>query len=515
MKKFTRTDSAVRFLLGGIGTGNISINQNGRLCDFELFNRANKGYRPPNTFFAVRTESPDGKVLAKVLESQPAPPFDHSHGYPVSEVLGIPRFAESVMEGNYPFVDFTFTDSYMPIEARLTAFTPLIPLNTDDSSLPVAVLRYKIKNISDEPQSVSIAGSMGNVCNYMKAEKHAPEYKGEVRNRFTKTDDLNGIQFQPVEKKETDVNYFEMGLFTTETEGISYLDYWHEGAWWDGLQDFWNDFTSDGELTSGRTLRGKGNRFHRSDLSAASLCVKKELQPGEEASFEFIISWYHPNRVKSWDQSKTTCGCDGKCAPIIKNYYAKFGSPLESASYLVKNMSRLEGGSRKFTNALYSSTLPEYALDAVSANITVIRSTTCFRVEDGMFFGWEGCGDTWNCCDGSCTHVWNYAQTMAFLFPDLERNMRRTEFLYETDDKGRMSFRARSYLGDAPFDMPPATDGQLGTIIRLYREWKLCGDDTFLKELWSKAKAALEYASTFWDTDNDGYWTASSIIPMI
>ena len=510
MKKFKRTDSAVKFLLGGIGTGNISLNQNGRLCDFELFNRANKGYRLPNTFFTVRTESPDGTILAKALESQLAPPFDDSHGYAVSEAKGIPRFAESEMEGNYPFANFKFTDTHMPIEAGLEAFTPLIPLNTDDSSLPVAVLRYRVKNISDEPLSVSIAGSMGNVCNYINAQRHAHTYEGVVRNDFVHNDLLRGIHFKPVAKKETDVNYFEMALSTTEAEGLSYLDYWHEGAWWDGLQDFWNDFTSDGELTSGRALRGKGNRFHRSDLSSASLCVKKELPPGEETNFEFIISWYHPNRVKSWDQNKTACEGDCNCnpttktAPIIRNYYAKFGSPLESAGYLVKNLARLEGDSRKFANALYSSTLPEYALDAISANITVIRSTTCFRVEGGMFFGWEGCGDTWCCCDGNCSHVWNYAQTMAFLFPELEQNMRRIEFLHETDEEGKMRFRARTYLGDEAFDMPPATDGQLGTIIRLYREWKLCGDDAFLKELWPKAKAALECASTFWDTDNDG-----------
>jgi len=512
MQKFGKNASAVRFLLGGIGTGNISLNQNARLCDFELFTRPNKGYRLPYTFFAVRTESPDGTVLAKALESQLAPPFDHSHGTSVTETVGLPRFAESEMEGNYPFVNFKLTDKNMPIEAGLESFTPLIPLNTDDSSLPVAIMRYKVKNISDTPLTVSIAGSMGNVCNYKKVELLSPVYEGEICNDFVKGEYFQGMHFKPVNKPETDLDYFEMAMLTTEAQKISYLDYWHEGAWWDGLQDFWNDFTSDGELTSGRELRGKGNRLHRSNMSVASLCVKKELQPGEEAPFEFLISWYRPNRLKTWDQLKTACECNSGCgcgpdtrtAPIVRNYYAKFGPALKSAEYVIKNITRLESDSRKFASALYSSTLPEYVLDAISANITVIRSTTCFRVEDGMFFGWEGCGDTWGCCDGTCTHVWNYAQTMAFLFPELERYMRRMEFLYETDDEGKMRFRAHNYFNDVPFNMPPATDGQLGTIVRLYREWKLCGDDAFIKELWPKAKSALEYASTFWDTDGDG-----------
>ena len=218
-------------------------------------------------------------------------------------------------------------------------------------------------------------------------------------------------------------------------------------------------------------------------------------------------SWYKDdNTVKS---SPACCPPGSDCCPsesskIIRNYYAKFGRALDSAAYLINNLPRLEEESHRFANALMSSTLPEYVLDAVSSNITVIRSTTCFRVEDGTFFAWEGCHDQAGCCDGNCTHVWNYTQTMAFLFPELERSMRKTEFLYETAEDGHMNFRARVYLDAAPEDMSPATDGQLGAVVRLYRDWLLCGDDNFLRELWPNAKKALEYAFTHWDTDGDG-----------
>lgn len=167
-------------------------------------------------------------------------------------------------------------------------------------------------------------------------------------------------------------------------------------------------------------------------------------------------------------------------------------------------MPRLEKDSRKFANAIYSSTLPEYVIDAITATITVIRSQTCFRVEDGTFFAFEGQFDNAGCCDGTCTHVWNYTQTIAFLFPELERSFRETEFLTETDDDGKMNFRAHRYLMDPDQDMPAAADGQLGCVIRLYREWKISGDDDFLNRLWPSAKKALEYAFTNWDTDGDG-----------
>ena len=519
MKTLNRHASAARFLLGGIGTGNISLNQNARLCDFELFNHADKGFSSPYTFFAVRTESADGRVHAKALESQFAPAFDFSHGAHAVDVGGLARFRNSEMSGNYPFVDFRLWDEKMPIEAGLMAFTPLVPLNTDDSSLPAAVLRYKVKNISNELLKVSVAGSMANLGN-MKGRNlfNNPIYDGKGINRFVERGSYRGIHFMPGGKTEEDIDYFEMAFLTTEDKGFTYLDDWNEGAWWDGLQDFWNDFIEDGELSLGRSLPGKGNILHKSQISIASLCLKKEIPAGEEAEFEFIISWYKPNRVRSWhkteddvcqgDCSGECCGDDDCCcessAVVTRNYYAKFGNAIESAAYLIKNLPRLEEESRRFADALMGSTLPDYVLEAVSANITVIRSTTCFRVEDGTFFAWEGCFDTAGCCDGNCTHVWNYTQTMAFLFPELERSMRRTEFLYETGEDGHMNFRARAYMQDEAHNMKAAADGQLGAVVRLYRDWMLCGDDTFLKELWPKAKLALEYAFTHWDTDGDG-----------
>ena len=518
MRKFGREASAARFLLGGIGTGNISLDQNARLCDFELWNKPNKGFRNAYTFFAVRTESEAGEVKAKALESQLAPPFDFSHGAHAWDVGGLPRFRDSEMTGNYPFVNFKLTDKNMPVEACLEAFTPFIPLNTDDSSLPVMIMRYSIKNLTDEKLKVSVSGSMSNLCNMNNRDIWTkPLYDGRGINRYVQREKFCGINFLPQGKTESDLDYIEMAFLTTETEGVSYMDEWNEGAWWDGIQDFWNDFTDDGELTPGRKLRGKGNRMHKSNTNIASLCVKKEIAPGETAEYEFIISWYHPNRVWSWHQELPTgaafCDpssgcCDSDCEPnnnvIIKNYYAKFGTPTETADYLINNIERLESLSRKFADSLMSSTMPDYILDAVSSNITVIRSSTCFRVEDGTFFAWEGCFDSAGCCDGNCTHVWNYTQTLAFLFPELERSMRKTEFLTETCDDGRMYFRAYQYLKNGEHTMPPATDGQLGAVIRLYRDWKLCGDDDFLKEIWPGAKLALEYAFTHWDIDGDG-----------
>jgi len=44
----------------------------------------------------------------------------------------------------------------------------------------------------------------------------------------------------------------------------------------------------------------------------------------------------------------------------------------------------------------------------------------------------------------------------------------------------------------------------MGSVLKLYREWQISGDEPFLRRLWPRAKAALEYAWTSWDKDRDG-----------
>ncbi|HBN82808.1 MAG TPA: hypothetical protein DDZ89_03090, partial [Clostridiales bacterium] len=110
--------------------------------------------------------------------------------------------------------------------------------------------------------------------------------------------------------------------------------------------------------------------------------------------------------------------------------------------------------------------------------------------------------DNAGCCEGNCTHVWNYEQTLAFLYPSLERDMRLTEFNVETDETGKMEFRTKKLFGGSN-NFHPAADGQLGSIIRLYRDWKLSGDHDLLATVWDNAKRALDFAFSYWDSDGD------------
>ncbi len=497
LKSYKNDAAEAAFLLGGIGTGNFSIGARGEMRDWEIFNAPNKGTILPYTFFAIRAKEEGREAISKILEAKLNPPFNAATGIESTLVAGLPRFRSSVMEGEYPFVRVTLHDPALKLELALEAFTPLIPLDADDSGIPGAILRYQVKNLSDRPTEVTIAGSLVNAAAFNGInEWHRLETAGEVVNEYREDAFQKGIFFRTREAIGDNLKFGDLSLSTSSPNVTSKVN-WLESGWYDGIQDFWKDFTEDGLLERESKTEAKGSVISIKTCKVGSLGIHETLAPGEEKTFEFVLAWYFPNRANGWSHESVAAGRVG-------NYYGTlFGSSWDAASFLNRNMERLEGETAKFHDALFGSTYPQGVLDAISSGITVLRSNTCFRTGDGTFYGWEGCHDKEGSCHGSCTHVWNYAQTLAFLFPELERSMRRVEFGVETDDEGRMAFRTQQTFGLKKWDMLPAADGQPGTVIRLYRDWKLSGDGAIVRELWTKVAASLDFAFSYWDKDGD------------
>ena len=140
-------------------------------------------------------------------------------------------------------------------------------------------------------------------------------------------------------------------------------------------------------------------------------------------------------------------------------------------------------------------------------NLSTLRSQTVFRLPSGHLMGWEGVMDEAGSCYGNCTHVWNYETATAYLFGDLARSMREVELDYGSKENGKMMNRVNLPLEqNGKIDHVAAADGQMGSIMRFYREWKLSGDRDWLKKYWPKVKAAMSYAwlPGSWGADADG-----------
>jgi hypothetical protein len=127
------------------------------------------------------------------------------------------------------------------------------------------------------------------------------------------------------------------------------------------------------------------------------------------------------------------------------------------------------------------------------------------RQTDGKLWSWEGCNDDSGCCHGSCTHVWNYAQAIPHLFPSLERTLRETEFGPSQNEAGHQQFRSALPIRPVDHDFHAAADGQLGGIMKVFREWRISGDTDWLRGLWPKVKSSLDYCIATWDPGHKGW----------
>ena len=472
--------------IGGIGTGTISLGGRGNFQDMEIMNRPAKGYNPGGSlFFTLFTEVGGTKDL-RLLEGPV--PFNQYEGEQGSTFPnhGLPRFEKSTFETSYPFGQVALSSEYVPLDVKIKSFNPLIPGDIDNSSIPMAVIDVELTNNSGKEVRFCVCGNLQNFIGEDGANGKAVKNK----NTFLSKDGLNGILYTTEGIDDGMEQWGEMSLTTSGAGEISYRTSWLNRGWGNynsvGLLNFWDDLSADGKLDN-----SIGDNTYK---PMSSLALGNVLPAGETKTVRFLFTWYFPNR-KSWSSE------------ILENYYTTmYNGAWDVAAQTLSNLDNLEAQTIGFINTFCASDIPDVVKEAALFNVSTLRTQTCFRLSDGNFFTYEGCGDRQGLGRGSCTHVWNYETATAFLFGELAKTMREVEFDKATNDIGAMSFRVQLPYKDIPNFKKVAADGQMGCIMKLYREWQLSGDDNFLQTLYPKAKKALSYAwiKGGWDANQDG-----------
>lgn len=493
--------SKVALPIGGIGTGTVSINGRGSLVDWEIMNIPGKGFStvtPGNDapFFAIHINSGDTSFTKGLIGPLLDYEYEHMEGRPVDH-HGIPRFEKATFDAAYPFGIVNLSDKNLPVEVKIKVFNPLIPGDADASGIPIAVLQYEVENKTNKPLEVSVCGSIRNFIG-KDGSKYSIDWKGDKiyegaiknKNEYLETGKIRGISFLPGELDKNDPAWGTMALTTDATEMISYRTSSVSNAWANSVLDFWDDFSDDGKLIE------KAESFD--DDPMASLAVTQTIPANGKTVFRFFLTWHFPNR-KAWSNE------------VVGNYYTtQYKDAWDVIEKTYPKLNELEDKTLQFVNSFLSSDLPEVVKEAALFNLSTLRSQTVFRIADGHMMGWEGCMDNFGSCAGSCTHVWNYEQATAFLFGNLAETMRDVEFNYATRSNGSMSFRAGLPLINAQSG-GVAADGQMGTIMKMYRDWQLSGDNEFLKKSWPNVKNALAFAweENSWDANADGVMEGS------
>ncbi len=478
----------IAFPIGGIGAGMVCLEGSGAISNVSVHNTVNVFYEPL-MFAALSIKGI--KNGTKLLEG-PVPKWKYfglpgtANGSPLS-TFGLPRFKNVDFQARFPFATIHLADQNMPVSVKIDGWSPFIPGDPDNSSLPFGAFEYTFKNTGSE--KIEAVFSFNSI-NFMK--------KGNGINSVQPI--TNGFILSQKGDPKDPSNQGDFAIFTDNTSTV--VDHcWFRGGGFDALTMVWN--------TIGQSKISRVDPVEK-DSPGASLYVPLVLVPGEEKTVRLHFSWYVPNtNIRAGIDPKTTPKCvpsSGCCpSPFYQPWYSgKFKNINEAANFWNSNYNDLKAKSELFRDAFFSGTLPPEVLEAVSANLSILKSPTVLRQRDGRLWSWEGCGDTGGCCQGSCTHVWNYAQAIPHLFPSLERSLRQTEFNESQNPDGHQAFRSALPIRTQIHDFHAASDGQLGGIMKVYREWRISGDNQWIKELYPKIKASLDYCIATWDPSHKG-----------
>ena len=483
------------FPMGGIGAGMVCLDGNGAFSDISVKHQPDI-HTDARMFAAICVKNKNGNK-AKVLEG-PVPSWK-IFGRPGGGTglggsnFGLPRFSGAEFHTKFPFGTVKLQERNFPVSAEITGWSPFIPGDADNSSLPVVGLEYSITNRS--AGRIKAVWSF-HAFNFLRVE---PE-----KDKPRKDSVLRSPQGFILNQESMPEKFWTKAALCAETdaEGAKVDCAMFRGGWYDPMTLAWKN------IESGSCIEKKA--LNSGDPSpGGSLYVPFNLLPGKSITIKLMLSWFVPySNVAAGEDSPFCSGsCECKINPdkFYQPWYSgKFKDMRGLSAYWRKEYAELKKSSGIFTDSFYDSTLPAEVLDAIAANLAILKSPTVLRQKDGSLWGWEGCYDKSGCCHGSCTHVWNYAQAIPHLFPSLEKSLRDTEFKCSQDDTGHQNFRSSLPIRTPGHDFHAASDGQLGGIMKIYREWRISGDSAWLKNIWPKVRKGLDFCIEKWDPEHRG-----------
>lgn len=439
--------------IGGVGTGQVYLSGDGELWYWNLTAQKRKENNPKGPTYMKPN-------VAKGLAGQGF--ALHVNGK--THLLSSAGFSDVTFTNQYPMALVDYADAGCPVKVQLEAYSPFIPLNRDDSEFPVIVMRYTVTNHSSTDQEVGIAGWIDNIW----------AGKGAKESVYRHLQDIATVECTGVGNNG---NGMAIGLLGAETPDFVDVNKTTPGV--EGV------FNADNRATTGKT-------------SAASIGRQLKLKPGESQTLSFAVSWRLP-------ELNYGTGFGRKTSPGRYHYATKWPTAAEASAQVASREAELYGTTKQWVDTWYDSSLPYWFLERAFIPIDCMQTQTVQRIypqgeKEDIYNMEEGV----RCCPGNCTHVWNYAQGLARIFPEIERECRdRIEYGHGFDDKNGMVY-FRYTMQDGKDGRDDALDGTCGTIIRVLRESQMTTDYSFLASIWDRVKLSMDFVIKEWDSDEDG-----------
>ena len=468
VSKYFKSKNELNFIgmpVGGINTGTVYLGGDGRLWLWDIFNSQQEGIDPKSVDWGTelhvgkKVRSRDGS--AYVQPARDIRPMEQGFAFKIQvgkqtylKKMIADDWDEIVFEATYPMASIRYISKELPVEITANVYSPFIPLDEKSSGLPCTIYSFSVKNNSQMPVSVSILGWLENKVSIKSAgskdiRRNEVLAQGKLKT-VQASINLNGSLLQ---LQDPDFGTLGIASLGGDSKAITDLRFPVTLASFAQQNEKLTEKTTDQQLI-------------------AAVRTVYQIKPGATVEAHFSIAWHFANL--KLNQAIQDRG----------RYYANwFSSASEVLTYVHQNFSSLSNTSKLWKNTWFDSSLPWWFLERTFSNISTLATTTAHRFRSGRFYAWEGVG----CCEGTCTHVWQYAQAVGRIFPGIESDTRqRIDLGLSLQPDGMIWYRGEVVK-------TAAIDGQAGTILRIYREHQMSADKKFLNKNWEKIKLATEW----------------------
>lgn len=474
--------------IGGIGTGKFELLPNGQFGNFTISNSWDLPVlRPRGTFLAIAAKAVSGKGGARLLQVNPS---DHRGKKIYPDHAGM---SEGDFFGDFPFGKVELSDEKFPLRATIEGWSPVVPHNTADSSLPAAVVNVVVRNPQKYPLSVGVAFSWEDISgrggSLLAGDQHG--FSAASTHRDAATSSVTGIQISSSHSTQDRAATFTGDYFIgTPIKGAVVT---RSLAWnpRNSTIPWWNSFSRKLRLdkipaSPGSSTGGAGS----SGPMASSLCVSFNLAPRETRRIPFIVAWHTPKVV-------TLDSAGGDPSVEEMDYSERFDNALEVASYLSKKRRDLRALTEEWTEMVDRATVPQWLKSHVRNSLFPVHTNTVL-LKDKRFAVLESPADMRGMLGGIDVGE-GAADFLLTMFPELQKTELNLYARAQAADgripryvgniHGALSGFDQKLLGENWYDPTAAW------LLELARYWRETGDYAGVEALKPTVTKARDYLS--------------------
>eukprot|EP00938_MAST-03A_sp_MAST-3A-sp1_P004255 g4255.t1 len=485
---------AVDFPIGGIGAGNIFLQGDGTIGQFTIVNQCREETEMvacmPSCFFGMSTSAGQNFLLSAPTTYE-IRSYRKQSSNSIRRLQELPGVSSLQMTAKYPIATTEYEIKNCDIDVSMEASSPLVPNDVKNSSLPLSVFSFTLKNTSSSKQTVRIFQSQQNIVGW---KGHADCSSGTCENWggnvntpvvSTKNKGFGGIKFENSLLASSDEFFGNLTLSSIPTSSNSKTSVIVSAT---DENDLWKQFVdaSDVDIANAKSP----SKASASKTSWSGAVVQTvDIPANSTATVTFALSWYFPNRMR---ETSVGANYDTILPSRLGNSYNNyFSNSTDVITYLESNVNLIDL-TRTYVNAAFSSTIPPEILQSAFGRVAVLRSPTMWINQDDTVLGCEGNA----CCPLNCTHVYGYTTLIERMYPQMAKSMRESDFIRNFNLKiGGCTMR----FGTGGW----AIDGALANVIKTYLLVRQTGDVTWLSTVWNNVLAQMRYIIDTFDVDGD------------